>query len=85
MQAIELETMIDRNGMVRLPEEYRAFFGSRAKFIVLIAKEKDSAVSSDKSEPAQDLMQFAGTIDWPMDDPVEYQRQIRKEWDRSWE
>lgn len=33
------------------------------------------------SEPISDLMQFSGTIDWPMSG-LEYQRLLRDEWEK---
>ncbi|MBF0311195.1 MAG: hypothetical protein HQL56_16895 [Magnetococcales bacterium] len=36
-------------------------------------------------DDSQRLMMFAGTLDWPIDDAVDWQRQQRLEWNRSWD
>ena len=81
LQAIELETVIPADG--KLPEAFRQFFGRKARVIVLAPEPVDAAEKS--KDDSERLMQFAGTINWPMDDPVEWQRQQRSEWDREWD
>ena len=39
---------------------------------------------ADKGQ-ADKLMEFAGKLDWPVADPVAFQRECRDEWDREWE
>ncbi|MBF0110818.1 MAG: hypothetical protein HQL76_16755 [Magnetococcales bacterium] len=81
LHAIEEEVVLPADG--KLPEAFHAAFGRRAKIIVLLSE------PVERTEPDQDdsqrLMAFAGTIDWPMDDPVAWQRQQRNEWDRPWD
>lgn len=82
MQTIELETMIDQDGNLHLPERYRFSFGKKAWVIVLLS---DNAELPGQPSQADKLMAFSGTIDWPIADPVEFQRQLRSEWDREWD
>ncbi|MBF8271203.1 MAG: hypothetical protein HW380_308 [Magnetococcales bacterium] len=81
LHAIEEDVVLPADG--KLPETFHAAFGRRARVIVLLPD------SIENAEPDQDdsqrLMTFAGTIDWPMDDPVAWQRQQRNEWERSWD
>lgn len=78
MQAIELETTIDQDGTLHLPERYRFSFGAKARVIVLLNDAADAKGQADK------LMEFAGKLDWPIADPVAFQRECRDEWDREW-
>jgi hypothetical protein len=77
LQAIEDEIMISPYG--RLPEVFRPMFGHKARVIVLLT-ESETATEQDQSGQ---LMAFAGTLDWPISDPLEWQRQQRSEWDRA--
>ena len=79
LQAIEDEIVIYPDG--RLPEVFRPMFGHKARVIVLLT-ESEITTEQDQSEQ---LMAFAETIDWPVSDPLEWQRQQRSEWDREWE
>ena len=79
LQAIEDEIVISPDG--KLPEVFRPMFGHKARVIVLLT-ESETATEQDQSEQ---LMAFAGTLDWPISDPLEWQRQQRSEWDREWE
>ena len=78
LHAIEKEVLLPADG--KLPEVFRDAFGCKARVIVLLSE----AVSTEEQNPsdANRLMAFAGTIDWPMEDPVAWQRQQRSEWDR---
>ena len=74
METIKIQTEVDDNRLVeiRLPEHIRT--GSHE--IVLI-------INNDKPDQQQsmDIMQYSGTVlSWP-EDPVEYQQQLRSEWD----
>ena len=79
LQAIEDEIVISPDG--KLPEVFRPMFGHKARVIVLLT-EPETATEQDQSEQ---LMAFAGTLDWPINDPLEWQRQQRSEWDREWD
>lgn len=78
LYAIEEEMVLPVDG--KLPEAFHEAFGRKARVIVLLLE------PDEKCKPGQDdlqrLMEFAGTIDWPIDDPVEWQRQQRREWGR---
>lgn len=80
LQAIEDEIMISPDG--RLPEVFRPMFGHKARVIVLLTESETTTIEQDQSEQ---LMAFAGTIDWPVTNPLEWQRQQRSEWDREWD
>ena len=67
LQAIEDEIVISPDG--RLPEVFRPMFGLKARVIVLLTEQDQCA----------QLMAFAGTLDWPISDPLEWQRQQRSE------
>lgn len=41
MQAIEIETQIDKNGHIRLPEEYQYAYGKSVRLLVLLTEEKE--------------------------------------------
>jgi hypothetical protein len=79
LQAIEDEIFISPDG--RLPEVFRPMFGHKARVIVLLT-ESEVTIEQDQSEQ---LMAFSGTLDWPMNDPIEWQRQQRSDWDSEWD
>ena len=73
MQALEIDTTIDPCGDIHLPEEYRNFYGKRARLIVLLAERDDTP-------QAIDPMVFSGQVAWPMEG-LAYQKSMRNEWD----
>lgn len=81
LHAIEKEIVLPADG--KLPEAFHAAFGRRARVIVLLPEPIEDA--KPDQDDSQRLMAFSGTIDWPMDDPVAWQRQQRKEWEQSWD
>ena len=42
MQAIELETWIDKNGHIRLPQEYQHAYGKAVRLLVLLPEETET-------------------------------------------
>lgn len=82
MQAIELETTIDQDGTLHLPEQYRFSFGAKARVIVLLG---DAEPTQSSKGQAHKVMEFAGKLDWPIADPVAFQRELRDEWSREWD
>ncbi|MBF0428670.1 MAG: hypothetical protein HQL94_07070 [Magnetococcales bacterium] len=78
LHAMEQEITIPADG--RLPDSFKAAFGHKARVIVLLQE----PIIMDQND-SERLMAFAGTIDWPIDDPVEWQRQQRNEWERPWD
>jgi hypothetical protein len=79
LQAIEDEIVISPDG--KLPEVFRPMFGHKARVIVLLT-ESETTTEQDQSEQ---LKAFAGTLNWPISDPLQWQRQQRSEWDREWD
>lgn len=77
MRAIELETDIPADG--KLPEAFRDAFGHRARIIVLLPDAEDEA--GPETDDSGRLMRFAGTVDWPIGDPVAWQQAQRDDWD----
>ena len=77
MQAIEQVVVIPPDG--KLPETFCAAFGHKARVIVLL--QDDAEITDEHESDTERLMQFAGTIEWPIDDPVDWQHQQRSEWD----
>ncbi len=67
LQAIEDEIVISLDG--RLPEVFGPMLGHKARVIVLLTELDQSA----------QLMAFVGTLDWPISDPLKWQRQQRSE------
>lgn len=80
LHAIEKEVVLPVDG--KLPEVFRDAFGRKARVIILLS---EPFSEEQEQSDAKQLMSFAGTIDWPMGDPVAWQRQQRSEWDRSWD
>ena len=72
MQAIELETTIDHDGTLHLPEQYRFSFGAKARVIVLLNDLRDANLP-DNRQIEEDwkakVMRFAGCMgdDFPDD------------------
>jgi hypothetical protein len=73
LQAIEDEIVISPDG--KLPEVFRPMFGHKARLISLLT-ESETTTEQDQSEQ---LMAFAVSLDWPISDPLEWQRQQRSE------
>lgn len=67
-----------------LRDEDRAAYGKR--ILATLSQELTQHYGKGFTESALNRMvKFAGTIDWPVSDPLEWQRQQRSEWDRAWE
>ncbi len=85
MQAIELETLIDRQGNIHLPENYRNLYGRIAKILVLLP---ESAESSKSFAPArvtkpEALLGCAG-YQGPAKSLEEMEQGIQEEAKRQW-
>jgi hypothetical protein len=72
MQAIEFETIVDPKGNLHLPEKYHDVYGKHVRLMVLLLK--------PASEKTMDPMKYSNTLDWPVDG-LDYQKQVRGEWD----
>jgi len=81
MRAIEFETKI-QNGLIVLPQRYNDFSAKRTRVIVLVADDDDLLVLQKKErlrlafKKLQKVNPFRNIID-----AVEWQKQIRDEWD----
>lgn len=94
MEAVEFNAIAE-NGIISIPEKYRGV-ASGAVHVIVLKKEQppvrdydaqfhkiQKEFTDDSSAASKtDLMEFSGKIDWPIDDPIEWQRKIREEWDR---
>ncbi len=67
MQAIELETWIDKNGHIFLPEEFQHVYGQFARLLVLLP---DSTESPQKRSPgsAKGILTILSEDDEHLDD-----------------
>ncbi|MBI4830984.1 MAG: hypothetical protein HY801_05405 [Candidatus Lindowbacteria bacterium] len=74
MQAIELETNIDKEGKVQLPERYHHIYGRKARLVILLP--------DFKPDDARQInpMDYSNTVDWPIDG-MAYQTKARGEWE----
>ncbi len=73
MKAIELEMTIGSDGSMKLPETYHRIYGQHARVVILVPEPQTA------DESVIDPMQYAGTLDWPVDG-LTYQRALRDEW-----
>ena len=66
MQALEIDTMIDPQGDIHLPEKYRNLYGKRARVIVLLPdlanEEQYSNSSVTEGEKLLSVLQEEGLI-----------------------
>ncbi|MBF0615151.1 MAG: hypothetical protein HQL92_08360 [Magnetococcales bacterium] len=74
LHALEQKITIPPDG--RLPEFFKAAFGQRARVIVEL-EESDVREDSSPEDDSERLMRYAGTVDWPIKDPVVWQRAQR--------
>ena len=83
MRAIEFETKI-QNGLIVLPQKYNNFNVKRTRIIVLVADDDDFSLILQKKErlrhsfkKLQEVNPFKNILD-----VVDWQKQIRDEWER---
>lgn len=79
MQKIEFEADISKDGNLRLPEQYQAWFGKHTKLILLIP---DDQILTDKErgqKMADALGKIAAQGGTGITDPVDWQREIRRD------
>ena len=72
---IEQEVVLPVDG--KLPDAFQDAFGRKVRVIVLLPE--PNPLENSTMDHANRLMEFARTIDWPMEDPVACQRQQRRE------
>ena len=85
MKAIEMETVIDRDG--KLPPAFQEVFGRKARVIVLYQEEDQISLPEQGAsiEAVSGLMELAGKITAfrEIEDAVAFQRQLREEWSQG--
>lgn len=74
MQSNELETIIDQDGTIHLPIEYKHLYGREARLVILVIE--SPAIKNRTIDP----MLYCNTVDWPVK-AMDYQLQARNEWD----
>lgn len=81
-QAVELDTEIEADGTVHLPDEYRELYGRKVRVVVLVTEQPVQSVDNSAA-----LMELAGKIDAfkDIEDPVAFQHQLRDEWTQEWD
>jgi hypothetical protein len=81
MYAIEFES-VPKDGYIQIPEKYKEVFDSQIKIILI--KEDQGTGMKDKKD-IKELIEKILRIDVfkRIEDPVEWQREIRNEWEKS--
>jgi hypothetical protein len=72
MQAIELETMIDKDGHIYLPEEFQYAYGKLARLIVLLPEQAEQPKKRRQPGRAKGILQVLSEDDKHLDDFREY-------------
>jgi hypothetical protein len=72
MQAIELETMIDKDGHIYLPEEFQYAYGKLARLIVLLPEQAEQPKKRRQPGSAKGILQVLSEDDKHLDDFREY-------------
>ncbi|HLP46610.1 MAG TPA: hypothetical protein VK469_11710 [Candidatus Kapabacteria bacterium] len=81
MLAVEFETHV-KNGMIQIPEKYREMAEGLLKIIILKQEQKTIVSSRNKCPHLKKLLTQIRrkNIFQAINDPVEWQREIRDEW-----
>jgi len=79
MNSVEFTTKID-HGVIRLPKEYGEFDNSTAHVVITVESSEDKTEKKKKLFAAIKKMQEAD-IFRHIEDPVEWQRKLRDEWE----
>jgi len=79
MNSLEFTTKID-HGVIHLPKEYEEFDNSLARVVVTVESNDDKLAKKERLFAAIKKMQEAD-IFRDIEDPVEWQRKLRDEWD----
>jgi DNA-binding transcriptional regulator/RsmH inhibitor MraZ len=58
MQAIELETRIDKDGHISLPKKFRHAFGKSARLVVLLPEQGESGLQRRRPGTAKGVLQI---------------------------
>ncbi|MBF0613449.1 MAG: hypothetical protein G8345_17490 [Magnetococcales bacterium] len=73
LHTIESELLLPADG--KLPAEFQAAFGRRVRVIVMVPENSEERKTG--SDDSRKLMEFAGTINWPLEDAVAWQQKQR--------
>jgi len=68
MQAIELETQIDENGQIHLPENFQYAFGKSARLILLLPDQIESSEIRRRPGSAKGILKILSEDDEHLDD-----------------
>lgn len=79
MNSVEFTTLID-HGVIRLPKEYEEFDNSLARIVVTVESTEEKLAKKDRLFVALKKLQEAD-IFRNIEDPVEWQRKQRDEWE----
>lgn len=72
MQAIEFEARIDKNGHIRLPEEFHDAYGKLARLVVLLPEHGEAAPTRRQPGSAKGMLKVLSEDDEHLDDFREY-------------
>jgi hypothetical protein len=72
MQAIEFETLIDKDGHIYLPEEFKYAYGKFARLVVLLPERGKSIQKRRQPGSAKGILQVLSDDDEHLDDFKEY-------------
>lgn len=68
MQAIELETWIDKNGCIFLPKKFQHAFGKSARLLVLLPEQVEPAKEQRRPGSAKGIPKVLSEDDEHLDD-----------------
>jgi hypothetical protein len=68
MQAIELETQIDKNGHIFLPEKFRHAYGKSARLLVLLPEQVGPPRKQRRPGSAKGILKVLSEDDEHLDD-----------------
>ena len=68
MQAIELETQIDQNGQILLPEKFQHLFGKSARVLLLLTDENVDPEKKRQPGSAKGILTIVDEDDLHLDD-----------------
>lgn len=72
MQAIELETWIDKNGHIHLPTEYQHAYGKSVRLLVLLPEDAEAPKKPRRPGSAKGILQILSEDDDHLQDFTEY-------------
>ena len=72
MQAIELETRIDKNGQILLPQNFQYAFGKSARLIVLLPDQTEPPKIRRRPGSAKGMLTILSEDDEHLDDFTAY-------------